>query len=854
MKKITYIVFIGLLFQLGMFVSAQENGEKTSLSEEQKRFDLDGNGTLSADENQLMQQVKTIETLSGSKLSSEEIKRLSTSSQGEPPPGFVGGPPPQGDRGGVRRGPAPAQKIVAKFDTDKDGKLTGDERKAALESRGEAYSPEQRAGTPTGDIQSDLKSSEATASTDSKGLYDAGTLRTLYLRFHDEDWYAQLNVFYRTDVEVPAELVVDGKVYSDVGVRARGTSSYFTVRSPKKSFNIAIDYGDDNQRLYGYKTLNLLNGHVDASFLREVLYNRIARDYIPAMKTNLVKLVINGKSWGVYINLQQFNKDFLDEWFGTRAGVRWKVGPGGGALTVAGDSAADYKRNYQLKTANVDDPWTDLITLCEMLDAKTPDEKLVAELPKVFNVDRALWQLAVSNVFMDDDSYIHKGGDYSIYQDVNRRFHLISHDNNETFRFGRERRGGGGGGGPGAPPGVSRPTGTPGGNRPTGGRPGGGGPRGWSWGELTSGMVSPTTHIDNDMRPAISRLLNIPEWKARYIAHVNTVVDEWLNWDVLEPVITEYHNLIDEDVREDDKKLYSYEDFGKSIDGEQGGRAPSFKQFVTKRREFLKNHTELNKPTPKILSVTTPENVLTKQTVEITAKLDDTVAADAVILHYGTDLHAAFDHVAMSKKKDNYIGKIPGFPVGTVVYYYVEASAVKTHGTTTFFPARAEFGAAHYRVDAPQADEVIVVINELMAANTKSIVDPQGDYEDWLELYNVTDKTVVLTGMYLTDKMDNPKKWRFPDNTVIPPKGYLIVWLDEDGKATEGLHANFKLSRNGETVMLLDTDERGNQVLDTITFENLERDTAIGRYPNATGAFQVVKMTPGKQNMDITRH
>ena len=856
MKKITYVVFIGLLFQLGMFVSAQENGEKTSLSEEQKRFDLDGNGTLSADEDHLMQQVKTIETLSGSKLSSEEIKGLSTNAADGPPPGFVGGPRPQGDRaqgdrGGVRRGPAPAEKIVARFDTDKDGKLTGDERKAALESRGEAYSPEQRAGTLTGDIQSDLKSSEA-AATDSPELYDAGTLRTLYLRFHDEDWYAQLNAFYRTDVEVPAELVVDGKVYSDVGVRARGTSSYFTVRSAKKSFNIAIDYGDDNQRLYGYKTLNLLNGHVDPSFLREVLYNRIARDYMPAMKTNLVKLVINGKSWGVYINLQQFNKDFLDEWFGTRAGVRWKVGPGGGALTAAGDSAADYKRNYQLKTANVDDPWTDLIALCEMLDAKTPNEKLVAELPKVFNVDRALWQLAVSNVFMDDDSYIHKGGDFSIYQDVNRRFHLISHDNNETFRFGRERRGGGGG--PGTPPGVSRPTGTPDGNRPTGGRPGGGGPRGWSWGELTSGMISPTTHIDNDMRPAISRLLNIPEWKARYIAHVNTVVDEWLNWDVLEPVITEYHNLIDEEVREDDKKLYSYEDFGKSIDGEQGGRAPSFKQFVTKRREFLKNHTELNKPTPKILSITSPENVLTKQTVEITAKLDDTVAADAVKLHYGTDLHAAFDHVAMSKKKDNYIGKIPEFPVGTVVYYYVEASAVKTHGTTTFFPARAEFGAAHYRVDAPQADKVTVVINELMAANTKSIVDPQGDYEDWLELYNVTDKTVVLTGMYLTDKEDNPKKWRFPDNTVIPPKGYLIVWLDEDGKAKEGLHANFKLSRNGETVMLLDTDERGNQVLDTITFEKLERDTVIGRYPNGTGAFQVVKMTPGKQNVDMTRN
>ena len=99
-------------------------------------------------------------------------------------------------------------------------------------------------------------------------------------------------------------------------------------RTRKKSFNIAVDYGDDRQRLYGYKTLNLLNGHSDPSFLREILYSRIATNYIPAPKANFVKLFINGESWGIYVNSQQFNKDFLDEWFGTKGGVRWKVPPG----------------------------------------------------------------------------------------------------------------------------------------------------------------------------------------------------------------------------------------------------------------------------------------------------------------------------------------------------------------------------------------------------------------------------------------------------------------------------------------------------------------------------------------------
>lgn len=149
----------------------------------------------------------------------------------------------------------------------------------------------------------------------------------------------------------------------------------------------------------------------------------------------------------------------------------------------------------------------------------------------------------------------------------------------------------------------------------------------------------------------------------------------------------------------------------------------------------------------------------------------------------------------------------------------------------------------------PGVQETLVVINELMASNSNSLADPQGEYDDWLELHNLTDNAVLLTGMYLTDKEDNLTKWEFPENTEIPPNGYLIVWLDEDGNAPKGLHANFKLARSGETVLLVDTDARGNQVLDAITFGEQEKDSAFGRWPNGTGTFQVLRMTPGAQNM-----
>ena len=817
MKQLTVIITL-MLIAAGwtMHANAQNNEAASKLTDEQKRFDLNGDGKLSDEESELMLRVTGLEAFTGDKLSREDLEKMQRNTA--PDRGFGGPPggmPPFGGRGG-RGGPRPPEKLVDQFDQDKDGKLTGPEREAALQMRGgdtPSLMPEENLRDG---VQSDVQVSLTAAPEGSPPLYDARTLRTIYLRFHHNDWYEQMNAFYRTDIEVPAELIVDGEVYPEVGVHFRGTSSYFTVGSEKKSFNIAVDYGKDGQRLYGYKTLNLLNGHVDATFLREVLYNQISRAYIPAMKTNLVKLVVNGENWGVYINLQQYNKDFLAEWFGTKGGIRWKVGPGrGGALNYTGDDPAAYQETYQLKTTNVENPWEGLIALCKMLDATTSDAELMEKLPALLNIDQVLWQLAVSNVFMDDDGYIHKGGDYAIYQDVNGRFHLVPHDNNESLRFGRSGRGG----------------------------PGGGGPGGWSWGDLTDGMVSVVAHEDNAARPLIKRLLSNPEWRARYLAHVRTVMEEWLDWEVLEPIIKEYQTLIDTEVQQDDKKLYGYQEFTTSAPAE-------LERFVNARRENLRNHPELNRQAPQIISVELGSGSppIVNQPVSVKATLDNSVAADSVFLYYSDDRYAVFNQVTMTREKDSFVGQIPAFSAGTTVYYYVEANAVKTHGTTAFSPAHAELGAAQYRVGVPVAKGSPIVINELMASNTRSIADPQGQYEDWLELHNLSDNTVNLTGMYLTDKIDNLKKWEFPEDTSIPAHGYLLVWLDEDGKAEGGLHANFKLSRNGETVMLVDTDIRGNQVLDTVAFEKQEKDVAFGRWPNGSGTLKQVQTTPGKEN------
>jgi hypothetical protein len=89
-----------------------------------------------------------------------------------------------------------------------------------------------------------------------------------------------------------------------------------------------------------------------------------------------------------------------------------------------------------------------------------------------------------------------------------------------------------------------------------------------------------------------------------------------------------------------------------------------------------------------------------------------------------------------------------------------------------------------------------LAINEFMASNN-SETDPQGQYEDWIEVYNYGAYAIDMGGMYMTDDLSDPTQWRMPPDTLIDPGTYILVWADNDITDT-GLHANFKLDSNGE--------------------------------------------------------
>ncbi|MBN1845556.1 MAG: CotH kinase family protein, partial [Sedimentisphaerales bacterium] len=122
-----------------------------------------------------------------------------------------------------------------------------------------------------------------------------------------------------------------------------------------------------------------------------------------------------------------------------------------------------------------------------------------------------------------------------------------------------------------------------------------------------------------------------------------------------------------------------------------------------------------------------------------------------------------------------------------------------------------------------------LVINEFLADNNQNRADPNGEYDDWIELYNSGDVAIDLGGMYLTDNLDNPDKWPIPPGITIAPGEHLIFWADGHQQQGE-THTNFQLDAAGDEIGLYDRD--GRTRLDCVVFDRQYADISYGRYPD----------------------
>ncbi len=138
-----------------------------------------------------------------------------------------------------------------------------------------------------------------------------------------------------------------------------------------------------------------------------------------------------------------------------------------------------------------------------------------------------------------------------------------------------------------------------------------------------------------------------------------------------------------------------------------------------------------------------------------------------------------------------------------------------------------------------------ILIHEVLADN-RGVLDHEGTFPDYIELWNNGPSTVDLAGLQMSDEASTSDTFTFPPGTTIAPDGYLVLYAgDPDG--TSGIHLGFSLDNDGDGVFLFDASVQGSGLLDSISFGMQAPGASIGRLqPGLEWSLNMA--TPGAAN------
>jgi len=615
-------------------------------------------------------------------------------------------------------------------------------------------------------------------------FYDLETIQTIEITFSQSNWDQILDAAKASteDYTLATTVTINGEVFDSVGVKYKGNSTY-NANQTKNPFHIELDTYKDHD-YQGYKDIKLSNVAKDPSFLREVLSYQILRQYMVAPLSNYANVFVNGNLIGLYSNSEAISKTFVKDRF-------------------------------------ADEGWEELIDLCDTLVNQTD------AVAQILDVDKALWMLAFNNVLVNLDSYI--GGfaqNYYLYRDDYGRFASVVWDLNESFgQFAR--------------------TGS---------------------GNLNSTAAKQTMshllQINDANYPLIRELLGVPLYRRMYLAHVKTMLLENFDNNSYFETGQELQDLIASSVQADNNKFFTYNNFidnltsdvttggggGPGGPGGPGGGSstPGITNLMNGRVDYLLGLSDFANTEPTISAIASSDPApIVNSTITMTATITDATVA---YLGYRTKYLAPFTRIEMFDDGNHNDGAADDGVFGvdlliedffTEYYIYAENDQIGK-----FSPVRAEheFHTLTATLTNPELGDL--VINEFMASNNETVADQDGEFDDWIELYNNGNTSIDLEGYALSDNVSELTKWVFPEGITIGAGEYLIVWADGD-EEQEGLHASFKLSASAESIYLVDAEVN---IVDEVTYFDQMSDMTYGRFPNGIGNFQQLRSTFNAEN------
>lgn len=270
------------------------------------------------------------------------------------------------------------------------------------------------------------------AQTNGNVFFAQPIVHDIQMTFAQSFYWDSLVAYMPLGQYLKGNITVDGVVYSNVGIKFKGNSSYSNP-STKKPFKVDMNEFVSGQDVDGLKKFNLNNGFKDPSFMREKMALDFYNEHgLAAPRCSYTKVTINGVYWGLYMFVEEADANgFLKAHFGNNEGNMFKGDPSGD-LKWMGATPSTYYTKYELKTNQIVNDWSDLVNFIDNIN--NSGTNFHDSLETVFNTTSFIKEWAALNMFVNLDSYIGSGHNYFIYHDtLSDKFEWAAWDVNESF-------------------------------------------------------------------------------------------------------------------------------------------------------------------------------------------------------------------------------------------------------------------------------------------------------------------------------------------------------------------------------------------------------------------------------------
>lgn len=168
----------------------------------------------------------------------------------------------------------------------------------------------------------------------------------------------------------------------------------------------------------------------------------------------------------------------------------------------------------------------------------------------------------------------------------------------------------------------------------------------------------------------------------------------------------------------------------------------------------------------------------------------------------------------------------------------------------TVFGVRLYFMGRYITSFGNKLEDDKVCLNEVCSCNFSSVYSEDGEYYDYVELYNPTDKEISLKGYTLSRGVNDKKRFVF-GNEKINAKDWMIVFASGDTDYGNDTYAEFKVSSRGENLFL--ADDSGS-IIDMVEIPaGLKYNTGYSRVTDGTGEWEIMECTPSYTNVGAKR-